>query len=241
MIKSLRNLASKLNKPARRRAGSTGAECVQALETRQLLTGNVVAKMSGSGNLSLVGDNLDNHVEVRPVAGGLLIEGFNATTVNGNPTAFFSGPSFVQKNHKVNLKGGNDTFGIDSGVNGSVNVKMGSGADLVAVANMLVGGNTKVNTGSAPGVLPDQVIVDNVGVAGAANIKGGSGNTVVAIVNSAVEKKLTVNLGSGNDYLGIASSAAPAFSFNGGKGTDTFELFPGGGGAVPGKGFEGFL
>lgn len=233
-------------KPASRRT-SHATETAEVLEDRTLLAGNVLAKMSGSGNLIIKGDNASNRVDIIPVAGGVSVQGLLdvnniPTTVNGANFAFFAGPTFIRGNLKLVMKGGDDGVGIGTNVEKNVVANMGSGSDGVLALNIVIGGNAKINLGSSSDLVPGAVIANNVGVLGNATIKGGDGIHQIFLVNSAVAKKLTVNLGSGNDYLGIQGGAEPAsYNLNGGSGFDTLELIPFGGGVLPSKNFEIFI
>ncbi|MFK7820116.1 MAG: hypothetical protein AB8G99_15450 [Planctomycetaceae bacterium] len=248
MLSRLKSSFSRLTDKGtrRRKQNRLSSEPVQALEDRALLAGNVLVSFSASGNLTLKGDNFNNAVRVDPVPGGIRVTGLPdvngaPTTVgNGQPVAVFAGDQFARGNLKVQMKGGNDAFISTLTVDKNVNINMGSGSDVVGIANSLVGKNLKLNMGSAGTVLADTVEVLNIGVGGNASIKGGNGSHNVQITNSFVNKKLNVNLGGGNDILDINGGGAPKFSFNGGSGTDSFFLSPDGGGSVPSKGFEFF-
>ena len=66
------------------RAIRPSSSCLEPLESRLLLAGNVTASVAG-GSLFLTGDNLLNDIVVKtPVAGQVRVEsGASATTING--------------------------------------------------------------------------------------------------------------------------------------------------------------
>lgn len=245
MINSLKSAFSRITGPKRRKQTRLSTEPAEALEEKILPAGNVLVSLSGSGNLTLKGDNFNNAVRVDPIAGGIQVSGLNdlngvPTTVNGQTAAVFLGTTFLRGNLKVQLKGGDDDFISTVSVEKNVNVNMGSGSDVLTMVNQTVGGNAKINMGSTGNILEDVTNVANVTVDGNAVIKGSKGSHIVDIDNSLIRRKLTVNLGADDDILDIANSGGASLKANGGSGVDTFILSPGGGGSLPSKGFELF-
>lgn len=233
MVKNLlKNALSRIlpTEATRRRKQSSYQQCsAEVLEDKTLLAGNVLASMSGSGNLTIKGDNFNNNINVVAIANGVRVVGLqdlngSPTTVNGLPFVDFSVGTVVPGNLKAIMKGGHDRVGLLVAVNGNVTANMGSGSDFVEAVSSVIGGNVKVNMGSSTNLFADGVTVANVAVGGNAVIKGGKGSHIVGIANSSVAKTLSVSLGGGDDTLIIGNSFATGFKANGGSGVDIFEV-----------------
>jgi hypothetical protein len=105
-------------------------------------------------------------------------------------------------------------------------VSVGSGDDLVALTNVTVKGNLEIRSGSdgdgsANG--RDTVALQDVDVGGDARLQTGAGKDSVTIADSGFGGKLEVGLGAGDDSLSIANSEVLGdFEVDGGDGFDAF-------------------
>jgi hypothetical protein len=198
--------------------------CVEPLEDRRLLAGNVSAVMKG-GDLIIKGDSLSNNIDVVAtgagvrVVGGLDLNGAQ-TTVNGLAFVDFSGPNLVTDDVKITLGKGQDRVGMFVAVNDSVSINTGAGSDQVEIISA-IGGKLNVNVGSADNLFSDNVFITNSGIQGTARIKGGGGSQGVTIQGSAFfGAKTTISLGGGNDGLAIdGGSSFAKIRANGGGGS----------------------
>ena len=105
-------------------------------------------------------------------------------------------------------------------------VSLGSGNELVALTNVTVKGNLEIRSGSdgdgsANG--RDTVALQDVDVGGDARLQTGAGKDSVTIADSGFGGKLEVGLGAGDDSLSIANSEVLGdFEVDGGDGFDAF-------------------
>ena len=126
---------------------STLSFSVEKLESRLLLSGNVLASFIGD-DLVLSGDELDNEIEITSSEGELIVRGLGDTSINGTETEFavstqdsgsFDGDIVVR------LFDGNDQFVIQDGVaiGGSLFVGTGGGNDSIGIGEATVDGVTR--------------------------------------------------------------------------------------------------
>lgn len=199
--------------------------CVEPLERRQMLAGDVTAVMTSAGTLRITGSNEANqiiitddgfgHIDVRGKAGsgttvnGALVHGFLNTT-NGEVARDLiinmrGGDDFVEiddiaivRNTRLNMGSGNDTVGMfDTGTRGNLRVSLGTGDDLVGFSRTTQENNVRINGGAG---------VDTVGIAhcfsvnGRTNINTGSGGDAI-LLQGEFDKPVVVSAGSGEDFV----------------------------------------
>src|SRR5215207_9551051 len=166
----------------------------------------------GAGILSVLGDALDNNVEVsRNAAGNVLINGGAVAVVGGSPTV--ANTSLIQ----VFGQGGNDTITLNE-ANGAL-----------PTANLFGGGGNDTLTGGSGGdMLFGQSGNDTLfGKGGFDFLFGGSGDDVL----TGGDGDDQVFGESGNDRM-IWNPGDDTDLFEGGAGTDTAEVNGGNGGEV---------
>jgi hypothetical protein len=203
----------------------------EALERRDLMAGNVLAKVDG-GDLLITGDGLSNGVKIMRVdASTYEVVGFphggGDTRINGELSKRFTG---VTDDISVNLGGGNDdlqlhghsaaapltapdaiVINMDAGNDsvflnfvksgGNVDVTSGSGVDGLYGVGLAVGNNMFVRESTSPYYAGNHDIV---------NIYGGS----------RIGNQLNVKLNSGNDSLKVENTTARSLWAEGGAGND---------------------
>ncbi len=217
---------------------------LEQLETRRLLAGNV--SVTQQGNTLLVrGDNLANEIGIFSAGGDdFTVVGVD-TTVNGDDERTFSGIL----NFNIDLRGGDDFLSIaddatgladvpdavDGGfpidlsdigettpteIDGFVLIRMGAGADTVALA---------VNTGSfvdiATGTGNDQVAVLNSDIGAHLFVRSEDGSDGVAVLDSFVDTTLLLEGGRGADSIFVQTLDATTIVGNGGRDNDEVGLY----------------
>lgn len=226
--KSLNCTAFKVTR--RRRFRSVTSLPVQALEERTLPAGNVLVSLSGSGNLTISGDNLSNAVRVESIDGGIQVVGLNdadgvATTINDQASAVFMGDDFVRGNIKVDMADGADEVFIKNlTINKNVTATMGPGGDVFDILNSRITRNTKVDLGSATTMTEDSLILKNSSFDGNVQVKGTEGTQVVDFSNGNIAKKLTASLGDGDDAVSVLFAGSKTFVANMGSGGDAIDI-----------------
>jgi hypothetical protein len=158
---------------------------LQTLEGREVPAGNVAASFSGTGVLTLVGDNAANAITVRVTGTTLTITGSAGTTINGR--SFVSAFAAV-RGLQASMNDGDDVVRIDS------------------TANFLVPGSVSINLGAGNNILGFNT-AGRLAV-GALGVAGGSGNDVVAVAgglhtNSTISGGATIFVGNGANTVSI--------------------------------------
>jgi hypothetical protein len=129
---------------------------VDVLESRRLLSGDVLAKVI-DGKLLLLGDNQDNAVVIND--DGLASEQFRltasgGTTINGSAEPVVL--SGVTRGIAVRLQGGADSItldGITAGGKSGVSLNGSGGADTIRILNSAITGRTKIRAGGGDDVI----------------------------------------------------------------------------------------
>ena len=128
------NLRDRRGKKRSQHPRAAAAECIQTLETRALLAGNVLASLSGP-HLSVTGDAADNSVEVTVVNNQVVLRGLSNTTINGTTALFViaTGADTAPGNITIQTGAGNDTviFSRNVKVSGSTFLDGGVGNDAL--------------------------------------------------------------------------------------------------------------
>jgi hypothetical protein len=205
------------------RPRSSGRRCFfESLEDRQMLAGDVTAKISG-GNLVIKGDSLANGITIAAgsTAGTVVVTGVtaggSATTVNSGTTAVTL--SGFTGGLKIDMKGGDDSVTItDLTVTGDAKLEGGRGDDTFDVSGSTFHGALTTNLGDGD----DTLTFDSTTVSGKAKFKGRHGDDDATITDSTFSK-LSVSLGKGDDSLTMSGTTASVdTSLNGRRGTNTF-------------------
>lgn len=164
--------------------------CLERLEDRRLLAGNVTATVS-AGNLVVSGDNLANRISIESAGENrIAVRGFN-TQINGVPNA----------------------ARVFSGVTGDISVQLRDGDDLVRVTNLIAPSNVLVSLGGGN----DEVVTGQdklngdarfagspsgpLYVPGALRMYGGLGNDLVFQSDAHIDGLGMTHLGTGDDTL----------------------------------------
>lgn len=163
---------------------------LERLEDRQLLAGNVSAKLSG-GNFIVRGDDAANRISVESTGENtLVVRGFD-TRINGisNAARVFSR---VTGEIQIHLRGGDDLIRVTNLITpGNVLVSLGDGNDEVVTGRDQLHSNARF-AGSSSGPLYVQ---------GDLRLYGGSGRDLIYQSDLHVEGAGVTNLGSGDDSL----------------------------------------
>jgi hypothetical protein len=174
---------------------------VSALESRTLLSGNVLFQFSG-GVLRLTGDNSNNQIAITQNVEGLQITALNGTKLGGvtNGSQIISNPTSTF----IDLKGGDDTLSLEKYLGGTVDVLLGSGNDQVAMTSVVTEGAITVDLGSGNDKLRTGGTAEAPNQAPSMTFKGNSGNDQLLIDQLLTSGKLSIDCGSGNDVLGLS-------------------------------------
>jgi hypothetical protein len=199
------------------------SKVIEAMETRQLLAGNVTAGIVG-GVLVVQGDNKSNTIVIQSFSDVTTkVIPAPGTTVNGNGAATFVGWPAIT----VDLGNGDDSVTFVDLVFQSVNVTTGNGNDRVIGAidgfppNIF--GHLTIDTGNGD----DHVhLGGDTGVAADMNIDTGNGADVVEVVdNTGVGGNINIETGNGPDIVRLAGtfSIGGNLKVDGGRGPDVLD------------------
>ena len=204
------------------------ADCIQSLENRALLTGNVQASLSGP-HLSVTGDPADNQLEVTVIDNKVVLRGLTGTTINGSAELFViaAGTDTVPGNITIATGAGNDSVVLSRNViiAGVVWLDGGDGNDALSVTGATfrstlniygrAGNDTiSVKDSTTEGLLrikgksgDDLISLTNLTADGEIRIDGGSGADGVSFNNVTTHSSTRINTGAGNDDISIRGSA----------------------------------
>lgn len=182
-----------------------------ALESRQLLAGNVTAAFSGV-DLVITGDNSANAVQVLYNGVDVLVRGLNGTKVNGSAADFLAvaASDTLPGDLAFNLGRGNDFARVSNfvKVTGDLQVAPGAGNDVTVIQDATITGELGVG-GFSLSPSNDDAGDDNVAIidtmAGSMSVLTGSGNDVVMLA-TVVANDILVSLGTGDDVLQAQST-----------------------------------
>ena len=187
--------------------------CVEKLEDRSLMAGNVTANVQ-SGVLVITGDTADNAITLNWVQATNTFQVLSAqansanTTVNGvdstavNPQAFTA----VTKGIRITMGVGNDTvtFGATDAtafsVAGYVQIDMGAGNDTVSIGRNA----TVANNVTTP--------ENEVSIGASLTIKMAGGNDTVNITNTTINRDLVIHADV-NSPVNVNADGADTISF----------------------------
>jgi hypothetical protein len=199
---------------------SSQSHCIESLESRRMLAGNVTVVIGGL--TTLTGDSRDNSVSIVFGVGGYTITGLNGTTVNKSPSVLV--PATL--NFRAEMGGGHDSIEVVDPTGTVLDLHMGGGDDIVNIhdgesRNILIeagNGNDQViiSKETLPAALGAGVLIDT-----------GSGNDLVRLKAFNVGGSLEVFTGGGDDIVellsdaGVGVSATTTCTFDGGKQFDS--------------------
>lgn len=173
---------------------------VAAMESRQLLAGNVTLSFDGA-TLQLVGDNSANQIQVSWSAEGLRVQAQTGTRLNGvtNGLLTIAMPSSIA----IDLKGANDQLTLAGYLGGQISIQMGSGNDSVRGNSVVCENVFSVDLGSGN----DNLRIEGTTVSpnqfgGNLTCNGNTGNDVMKFYESVVYGSLQALGGTGNDGFG---------------------------------------
>lgn len=215
----------------------------ERLEHRRVLAGNVHVLINDSA-LLIVGDNLNNQIEVsQDAAGRFVITGLQTTTVNGGTSPFVvnGGSSHMT----ISMEGGADEVTV-TGINVASNFSFfgGFGNDRLEATGLnarhfhgegnpgndvfILNGNIRKSAYLYLGAGDDVVSSDNLGAGRNLKVFGHGGNDTFSSGNLNVSRKLELHLGDGNDsaLLSGETSVGRYARFNLGAGNDFAAVMP---------------
>ncbi|MCA9012615.1 MAG: peptidylprolyl isomerase [Planctomycetaceae bacterium] len=183
-------------------AQAAAADCIQTLEERALLTGNVIASLNGP-HLSVTGDAAGNQLEVSVVNNQVILRGLTNTTINGSTALFViaANTDTAPGNITIETGAGNDTviFSRDVKVAGSTWLDGGTGNDTLSVD-----GATFQQTISIYGRDGDDTIsVQNATTEGLLRIKGKAGDDLISVTNLTANGEIRIEGNRGNDGVSL--------------------------------------
>jgi hypothetical protein len=199
---------------------------IENLEARRVMAGNVFV-MHFNNALQIYGDTKDNAIVLTEQSPGVVrVAGLNNTTINGRLGEFtFRNPS---DNLNISMGQGNDyvIIGTDSGPHsrfGTINVKMGSGADVVGIKNTSTWGLewNSFNLGDECENDRDAIQMERCNMRQVA-INGGGGDDWLYAADSTINN-LLVSAGSGHDLLWLVNTTTDRLFASLGAGNDTFK------------------
>lgn len=181
------------------------------LEDRTLLTGNVVASMSGP-NVFVTGDAADNQLEVTVVNNQVILRGLSNTSINGSTALFVIAANTDTAPGKITILtgAGNDTviFNRNVKVAGNAFVDGGAGDDSLSVS----GATFQQSISMYGRVGNDTISVQNATVDGVLRLKGNSGNDLVSVTNTTSNGGTNIVGGTGADGVSFNNYTATAWT-----------------------------
>lgn len=224
----------------------------EQLESRCLMAGDVSVAVR-DGSLLLTGDDAPNDVVIRRDGTNLLVEGRNATRINGGTAAFQVASTQVNRDIIGNFFRGNDVVSI-TGVTltGLVDLRTHRGDDRIDLQEVsardvvlvtdrghdvaqLRQVTTTADLSLFLGRGDDVVGQSNVTVGGVWRIDGaGRGNKSIAVGDLQVTGRTEIQLGRGNDQFAVVDQATfgNQVQIRGGRGRDMLVFNPSRGGGT---------
>jgi hypothetical protein len=188
---------------------------LERLEERILLSGNVTATVTNTGNLRVIGLAKGSEIQIQSTSTGALqvssLDG--TTTINGSTSPFTT--SAVTGDVDVFMLQTNDV--VDIGGSGTVTnvphnlvVAALGGNDTVAVENATIGGSISIVgfVGSDTFTVGSGDTESLVGVGGSVSIFGGSGNNnTIAVFDANITGNLDIVSSGANDVVEVGYDA----------------------------------
>lgn len=206
--------------PLRRRTPARRPLRVEALERRELMAGDITARLAGS-TLVLTGDSLGNQLLVTSVSGGQIAVLGGDTTVNGSTSPFITGRPVTSI--VASLNGGDDVIGFGNSAQGFADQLIGMGVsppDVVELQDEI----DSVANGTTTFSLPGSLTITTAAGADAIAIIGVVGGSVTATLGSAPTGGNGNRLTIGGTNPAYASRVGGAMSIVGGGQRDVVEF-----------------
>lgn len=218
------NLRDRRGKKRSQHPRIAAAECIQTLEVRALLAGNVLASLSGS-HLSVTGDAVDNSVEVTVVNNQVVLRGLSNTTINGTTALFViaSGTDTAPGNITIQTGAGNDTviFSRNVKVSGSTFLDGGAGNDALSVTGATF--HQVISIFGREG--NDTISVQNATTQGLLRIKGNAGDDLISLTNLTANGEIRIEGNLGADGVSFNNvTAGSSVKINTGRGDDNIVI-----------------
>ena len=218
------NLRDRRGKKRSQHPRAAAAECIQTLETRALLAGNVLASLSGP-HLSVTGDAADNSVEVTVVNNQVVLRGLSNTTINGTTALFViaTGADTAPGNITIQTGAGNDTviFSRNVKVSGSTFLDGGVGNDALSVTGATF--QQVISIFGRDG--NDTISVQNATAQGLLRIKGNAGDDLISLTNLTANGEIRVEGNQGADGVSFNNvTAGSSTKINTGSGDDSIVI-----------------
>ncbi len=203
---------------------------IERLENRQVMAGNVFAGINTSGDLIIIGDAGHNEIDVitnynpRAANNSVVVRGLLGTLINGAAEQTLNG---FTRDMSVDLREGNDHFGLDVSVPRNLTVQLGNGNNGFgsAFANRITG-----NLSFQSGTGNDSINLLRNTIFGNVNIQTGDGADDIAASDTYFAKTLQLDTGKGDDALKLIQSSVDQLFADMGSGNDAVNLkgyFPG--------------
>jgi hypothetical protein len=214
-------------------------EVSEQLESRTLLTGNVLVSLNGA-NAQLTGDAGNNEFEVVVDNGSVVVRGLNGTTINSATTDFTlaNASTTFPGGLTASLGDGNDVATIGPGITFTGNVTLygeGGSDTLRALTGNYRGDLTLAGHDGATAIVIDGATVSgNVSVRGLSTVLAGiSGSTIhgrldaltgpgnsadsIVVQGTTIDQTTTILTGRGDDNVVIQNSHlnGPLYMFTG--------------------------
>jgi len=195
-IRDLLTILTNRRKSNARRRMVRPHELLEQLESRTLLTGNVLVSLSGAG-AQITGDAGNNEIEVVVDNGSVIVRGLNGTTINSGTTAFTlaNASTTFSGNLTALLGDGNDIATIGPGITFTSNVALygEGGSDTLRALS----GTYQRNLTLAGGNGATSIVIDGAAVSGSVSVRG-LGSVVAGITGSTIHGGFDALTGPGN-------------------------------------------
>jgi len=194
---------------------------VEALESRELLAGNVLASVDAAGNLRIAGDNAANSLSIIQSGHNSYLLVGQGTTINGQANRNLTG---VRGRVDIDLRGGNDILTFSGELPdgsfspkfaGSFSVRGGAGSDALTLTNFEASGAVLVDGGGGTDTL-DITAAQGDDIV----LRTSQGNDAIAATGLAAADLIQIETGAGNDAISLSDSTARRVSVNAGLGND---------------------
>jgi cyclophilin family peptidyl-prolyl cis-trans isomerase len=177
----------------------------EALESRTLLAGNVVADLI-DGNLKLTGDAAANTIEITVDGDDVVVRGLDGTTVNGSADGFVirAGSTIFGGDVDVALAQSTDTFLISGPVtiDGDVCVYDSSGSGRLGITDATIGGDVRVHSSKSA----DTISLLNAELDGDLILHLDRGRNFVSLDDTTVAGEMSVWTGKQADFVVLQGS-----------------------------------
>jgi hypothetical protein len=221
MKRSQQNPAQSVStKKSSKREKMLNSASLEALETRVLLSGAVLASVS-HGSLHIRGDAADDAIVVDQV--GLNADQVRIAPANGSVINNQASPvvlSGIRRGVFIQMGSGDDSLTLqDLSLPGNVTIEDSAGSDTIALANTHVAKRIDIRQGA--GVSGSTTIADTT-VGKGLSIHSRSGGQTVALTSVEVQRNTDITTGRGADTVKVDDSIFHgSMTVNTGRGADS--------------------